>query len=447
MNAEEPPVEITVDKDEDGNEFIYYVKPGIYYSKYDSTTNTLDVELMGEVAWLINQELQHDGKLHTYIPYESSELRDCMKKNGLLYNESDPDNLGIIHKGYIVYNGNNDKEIYIDLASLKITHDYKINFIIRGVYFDDEEHIKEYVAPILKEHAVEIIEAIYKAFLSYMKGEICDEEKAAKKEAAAKKEKARNKERYITEKRKGVMKSLKGKTWKNKTKFAEYNYTNLGYNTNENAVNNKMLSKKLALKSRINMADVPYRFVIAAKSKEYEAAIPADELLDYSDVFSKIELPIASLTQKGFICKGISKSYVRESILKADIVIMLLQTTDKNADDSYIAGIAMLKIKDTAVEIDIICSQIAYGQAGTLLMNKIIEITKKLGRERLELLSVHQPKTRNFYTKKYHFRRVPVNNAFGKRGESAGLIPYRMRVTRKKPATGSPAASGAGAKA
>ena len=71
---------------------------------------------------------------------------------------------------------------------------------------------------------------------------------------------------------------------------------------------------------------------------------------------------------------GLSKSFVKDSIHKANITIALIEPTAEK-DDSYFAGIATLLVKKDAIEIDTICSQIGYKMAGKILINKIINIS------------------------------------------------------------------------
>ena len=133
------------------------------------------------------------------------------------------------------------------------------------------------------------------------------------------------------------------------------------------------------------------------------------------------------------MCLGINYSYIKTSIKKSDIVLLLYEQNEKK-DDTYIAGIATFIVKDNAIEIDLICSQLGYKMAGRLLMNKVIKIAKKLGKGKVELLSVSNPDIQ-FY-KRLKFKKVRSNNEFAKQGTRKRLIAFRRRITHKKPAGG-----------
>lgn len=90
------------------------------------------------------------------------------------------------------------------------------------------------------------------------------------------------------------------------------------------------------------------------------------------------------------LCKGISNKYMNDSILEADIIIII-------KDEDILLGFTTLKVKDTTFYIDLICSNNEYRKVGTVIMNKIKELGRLIGFTHVTLNSVHS--AYNFYTK------------------------------------------------
>lgn len=456
--------------------------PGIYYIKLEPEKDAaLEVNLYGEALNQLvsnyekaNKKGKIDPILHYVyfksrkLPYESEEFRECMKARGLIYYE---DEENPYTRGYIAFEGNDDKEIYFKLDSFKAEREkslYTLEFKILPIYdsnFDDDDWV--YFRKVITENWKVLIGAIYDSIVAYLKGEICDPVLAAKAAEAAtaaeqaakeeevwqsRKRKAKDRERDIARKSTFKKKSREKSMWNNGLAKLEninkYNSSNEGYIT--------PTMKNVTLKSRIhgNNKVLPYNISIAIKNAEIKKSLidtGFEGIIEEKDISEKIYDPIFTLISKGAICGGISPNFVKKSIIgnsatghkRADIILLLREVApaEAAAHNTYIAGMATLIIKPTAIEVDVICSQIAYKMAGTLLMNKIIEITRLLGKEKIELLSIHSRDTVQFYTRKFGFKRVKPDNVFAMEAKRKGLIPLRRRVTQKKPA------GGAGAKA
>jgi sialic acid synthase SpsE len=86
-------------------------------------------------------------------------------------------------------------------------------------------------------------------------------------------------------------------------------------------------------------------------------------------------------------------------------------------------------------------AEISANHNGSLLhAKKLIKIAKKLGKEKIELLSVANPDTIRFY-KRMLFKKVKSSNTFAKEGTRKRLIAFRRRITRKKPAAAAAASN------
>lgn len=454
--------------------------PGIYYVKLEPEKDAaLEVSLYGKALdqLIANYEKANKGSkidpimYYVYLksrklPYESREFRECMKARGLIYYEDED---ASYKKGYIAFEGDEDKEIYFKLDSFKAEREksvYTLQFNILPIYdsdFDDDDWA--YFRKVVTAHWKVLVEAIYDSIVAYLKGEECDpvlaakaaEAAAAAKLAAKEEELWKSKQRKAAERKKNIarkstLKKSRGAPLNNGLakleNISKYSSSNEGYVT--------PTKKNVTLKSRISGLnnDLSYNILIAvqnAATKKHLVEGGVDNIIKEDDVFEKIYKPIITLVSKGAICGGISQNFVRKSIRGnsatghkgADIILLLheVPSAEVAADDTYIAGMATLIVKPAAIEVDVICSQIAYKMGGTLLMNKIIEIARLLGKEKIELLSVYGRDTVRFYTDKFGFKRVKPEDPFAMEAKRKGLIPLRRRVTRKKPA------GGAGAKA
>ena len=80
--------------------------------------------------------------------------------------------------------------------------------------------------------------------------------------------------------------------------------------------------------------------------------------------------------------------------------------------------------------------------AGKLLLHKIMRIAMRLGKEKIELLSVDNPHTLQFY-QRFGFKKVPPYNAYAQEGKYKKLIAYRRRISRKNGKAAPPKAAAA----
>lgn len=449
--------------------------PGIYYIKIEPEKDAaLEVNLYGEALYQLvanykkaNKEGKIDPIMHYVylksrkLPYESEEFRECMKARGLIYYEDED---ASYKKGYIAFEGDEDKEIYFKLDSFKAEREksvYTLEFKILPIYnseYDDEDWA--YFRKVITENWKVLIEAIYDSIVAYLKGEECDPVRAAKAaEAAAtaarkakEKELWKNKERTIKKRNEDIARmSTSKKKSREKLNNGLAKSNNIGEYTSNEGYQTPSI-KNVTLKSRRiskTYEDLSYNIIVAIKNEEIKKQLidaGLKDIISEDDISEKVHAPIFTLISKHAICGGISPNYVKKSIIgnsatgrkKADIILLLHEVVPDRAivDNTYIAGMATLIIKPRSVEIDVICSQIMYKMAGTLLMNKIIEIARLLGKEKAELLSIHGRDTVQFYTGKFGFKRVKADNMFAMEAKRKGLIPLRRRVTRKKPAGG-----------
>lgn len=413
--------------------------------------NILEVKLYGDIHKLIKAEKEEESiaekegrfyiKRSDQLFRSDKQFIECMSKYGF---EETMDDYG--NRSYIFFKGDKSKEILIKITDQHVETEevkfgdfinilYTYNFKVSASYFEDEG---EYTGEVLIDNWEVIAEAFYKAIISYLKDEDCSGKRTKLKSV---REDALNnyyrrielKENRVKEdERVDLLRKLSTKYSKKENK--ELNLENISnYNTNVSPV---ALSNNTNIKliSHFLKKDVEYQFLIATK-KIYEDKISSEGvLIDSSDILEHILIPSELLAIKKFMCLGINYSYIKTSIKKSDIVLLLYEQNEKK-DDTYIAGIATLIVKDNAIEIDLICSQLGYKMAGRLLMNKVIKITKKLDKEKVELLSVGNPDTIQFY-KRLKFKKVRSNNEFAKQGTRKRLIAFRRRITRKKPAGG-----------
>lgn len=422
--------------------------------------NILEVKLYGDINKLIkteNEEAAAAEKEGRFYIRRSEELfrsdkqfNDCMSKYGF---EETMDDYGA--RSYIYFKGDKSKEILIKITDKTVETDeiivggytnrlFTYTFKVSAAYFEDEG---EYTGEILLDNWEVITDAFYKAVVSYLKDEDCSGKRAKLKSAREnalneyyRRIELKEEDRVKEEERVDLLQKLSTK-YSKKEKKDELNLENISnYNSNVSSISSSN-NTNLKLISYFLKKDVPYQFLIASK-KMYEDKIASEgTLIDSSDILERILIPSELLAVKKFMCLGINYSYIKISIKKSDIIVLLYEQNEKK-DDTYIAGIATLIVKDNAIEIDLICSQLGYKMAGRLLINKVIKIAKKLGKEKVELLSVGNPDTIQFY-KRLQFKKVNSSNEFAKQGTRKRLIAFRRRITSKKPASNKPA-GGAG---
>lgn len=410
--------------------------------------NSWQIKLIGDEfrdALLYDKE-QHSKNLAFKKIYQipSDDFDKCLKKYGFnAYSDKDYELTGS-NRGYVVFEGDRDTEMYIKISfQLFDNIEADNNFEISSYYNDD----KEYTNEIIEIHWKTIFENIYRAITVFLRDEDCSGERAKEEAKEEKRRLIRQKEEAIEakyelkkdierkakESREKTLGEIKEKVLK-KHNVESNTLTNISsYNSNRGYESPNLKDVKLVSHFNSN-THVDHQFIIAIKNKEYIDAVDEDERISYSDLNNIILLPVWSLSMKQFLCIGLSKSFLKDSIIRSDITIALVEPTAER-DDSYFAGVATLIVKDDAIEIDTICSQIGYKMGGRLLMNKIITIARKLGKSKIELLSLKNPSTVRFY-KRFLFKKVRSNNNFGKIGTRKGLLPLRRRITRKKPAGG-----------
>ena len=408
-----------------------------------------------------NDAMQYDLETHKAEPLlkrgwniPSIEFDKCMKKYGFERYDNKEYPIDPSYIGYAIFHGDPDKEMWVKMTFANFYEKEADHIIQISPYHEGDE---EYNNELLETYWNVIGTGLHNAIVAFLKDEDCSGERA--KEIAIEKERQilrakenaltaqyqakKNLSRKVKEERKKKLEALRN-TYvleQNTKNVLLPNNTNY-YNSNEefelpNASNTKLISRLE------NNTPVKHKFVVAVKDNAYMHAADEEERISYTVLNELVLLPAWSLSSEKFLCKGIvSTNYVKDSIIRSDITVALIEPTAED-DDSYFAGIATLVVKADAIEIDVICSQIGYKMAGKLLMNKVMQIATKLGKSKVELLSVKNPETVAFY-KRFLFKKVAPNNNFAKQGTRKGLIAFRRRITRKnkgsnknKPAGGS----------
>jgi hypothetical protein len=403
---------------------------------------------------------KEDLSLKQGFKVPTDEFDKCMKKYGFERYDNKEYPISDLYntRGYAIFPGDEDKEMWVKMMFTNFSSHKEGGNIIQVTPYHEEDG--EYNDALLETYWNIIGVGLHDAIVAFLKDEDCSGERA--KEAALEKERQimqakenailleyqakKNLSRRLKEDRQKKLKSL------HNAYINAYIKTNLPENNNYYKSNDEYVSPDLTksqLFSRIENAPVSHTFIVAVKNDAYASAANDDERIRYTDLNELVLLPAWKLSIAKFLCKGMVESdYVKDSIIRSDITVALIEPTAEK-DDSYFAGLATLLVKEDAVEIDVICSQIGYKMAGKLLMNKVIEIATKLGKSKIELLSVKIPETVAFY-KRFLFKKVGPNNNFSKK-ETSNLIALRRRITRKiagsnknKPADGESAAGGAG---
>ncbi len=384
----------------------------------------------------------------------SPEFEACMKKYGFERYDSEDYPIDPIYTGYAIFPGDKEKEIWVKLAFRdfqEIDGDHSIE--LSPYHYDDEEYNNER----LEIYWNVIGAGLHDAMVAYLNDEDCSGERA--KEAAKEKQRKmlqakenalaaeyqakKNITRKLKENRKTKLLSLRNRFVANQSKKNNKLPNNNNY-YESNAEYTVPNLKNTTLLSKLNYnSPVSHAFLVAVKDSAHIHAVDESERIPYSELNEAVLLPAMSLSAEQFLCKGIVASgYLKDSILRSDIVVALVEPAEEK-NDSYFVGLATLVVKEDALEIDVICTQIGYKLAGKLLMNKVITISTKLGKSKIELLSVKNPETVAFY-KRLLFKKVAPNNNFAKQGTRKGLIAFRRRTTRKKSNSNEPA-GGAGA--
>jgi hypothetical protein len=435
----------------------FVVENELFKVQHSSLFDSLEITFKGALEDLITSNNKRAKELWYRLSLQEGAFHNCMMKYGIKYydDEEDPS-----LKGFIMFEGL-ENEIYLKFARNEVTATTIICEIMR-MYYDDGD----YVSSVFKEEWSTIVMAFYNVYLSYFSEIDClpaNDSVANKVSSAANKPPAaaakaqepisanlekqlrRTRLHGLAETRRNQLiasykPALKEAMAKEKAGLpAPPSAPEPEYNTNENVEMPAFGNLRLRTLLENNVRDVEHRFAVCFKNAAQSYAIEAADIeVKPEHINAIIRSPISSLAFKGFMCEGVNPSYVGTSIDSSDILIMLVQTTDHYEDDTYMAGIATLKVKPDAVEIDLICSNVGYKMAGIMLMDKAMRTARLLGLEKIELASVSTPATVQFY-KRLGFKKV-VGNRFAQSVEMKGLIPYRRRLTRKVRAPAWPAA-------
>jgi hypothetical protein len=142
--------------------------------------------------------------------------------------------------------------------------------------------------------------------------------------------------------------------------------------------------------------DVPHKLVLVLK-KDIE--IPQDlpypiEISQPDEAAARIEY-IEHEMHNNMLCKGVNKSYIHDAFDAATFFVYLTKTTRPRT----IEGLMIVQDRDDETfYVDILCGSSTYGGVGSLLLDFLYEMTKKLGKTNVTLSSLTQ--SVGFYIKK-----------------------------------------------
>lgn len=374
----------------------------IFVVTHNSIAYSLTIEFKGEIKDLISHNRDKYYKKHLYLPFNSEEFKNSMAKQGISYIDGDP-----YSRGYKFFKGTLD-EIDIRFYSIDIV---KSSLVCEIAALETED--RPMVNEVFKQRAIDICTAMYNAFLSYFKGS--DVEPAP-------------------------VQQQQGVPWKTVANMEAAAASVAAMSARaappENYYNNNVVDPPVFNNTKLRSlvpedgGDVQHSFTITVRNPELDNAIEmGDHVLDRRALIEFTDIAIMPLIHKGAMCKGINPSFVPDSIVGADIVLVVNDMTGK-WNPARVGGIATLKIKEDTIEIDLICTSSLYKMAGKLLLHKIMRIAMRLGKEKIELLSVDNPHTLQFY-QRFGFKKVPPYNAYAQEGKYKKLLAYRRRISRK----------------
>ena len=165
----------------------------------------------------------------------------------------------------------------------------------------------------------------------------------------------------------------------------------------------------------------PYKFLIL---NNYILPIEGDEITTVLSGGSanaetkQVGVEVLKLYDAHNLCVGISRSYTKEAIEKADIIIVLKYKED-------ILGFAAINVinSNKGFEISLLCGHKEYQNVGGVVMNAVKYIGRKLGIEAIELDAVLVDYVLKFYKKQKFLRKK------GKPGRDT--VKMKRRLLRK----------------
>lgn len=107
----------------------------------------------------------------------------------------------------------------------------------------------------------------------------------------------------------------------------------------------------------------------------------------------------------GFLCKGLSASYVRDALEEANAVLVLSTSRTGLLPNGNIQGFAIINFNesDNSIHIDVICSHIGVKYAGDILIKSVNHLASELFMQKIKLQSVSSAIT--FY-ERYGFYKI-----------------------------------------
>jgi hypothetical protein len=413
-----------------------------YVVKFDRALASLEILMRGNVLDLLMYDPGAQARVLDIMFFDNY-FQECLARHGLVYHEQAD------IKGFKAFVGTED-EVFLYFG-MENVGDAGYEVTIFGTVYEKANK----VASVLRRRWRSLGDSLFNAVNDYLQGPVPLEglkvlaPAPAAAEAAQAPAAAPNVfQPIIAAMRKQRLKNLympPGSGFMNVPHGASVEEPM--YNTNENV--EVPGNAGVLLRTRLENVErnVDSFFVFYTKDGAYDHLVSeSDFTINKSQIYAAIKSPVKYLAERKFLCDGINKPYIEESIDKADIVILLLETDSAGVEDySYTVGFTTLLVKPNSVEIDLICANIGYKYGGRLLMDRVFKITKALGLEKVELGSVSNKATLDFY-RRMGFKKVPAENNFAKVVIAKGLTPYRRRITRKhRGAAGAAGAAAAGA--
>ncbi len=411
-----------------------------YVVKFDRALASLEILMRGNVMDLLMYDPGAQARVLDIMFFDNY-FQECLARHGLVYHEQAD------IKGFKAFVGTED-EVFLYFG-MENVGDAGYEVTVFGTVYEKANK----VASVLRRRWRSLGDSLFNAVNDYLQGPVPLDGLKVLAPAAAAQAPAAQAPAAAPNVFQPIIAAMRKQRLKNLYMPPGSGFMNVPpgavvdepmYNTNENV--EVPGNAGVLLRTRLENVErnVDSFFVFYTKDGAYDHLVSeSDFTINKSQIYAVIKSPVKYLAERQFLCDGINKPYIEESIDKADIVILLLETDSAGVEDySYTGGFVTLLVKPNAVEIDLICANIGYKYGGRLLMDRVFKITKALGLEKVELGSVSNKATLDFY-RRMGFKKVPDENNFAKVVTAKGLTPYRRRITRKHRG----AAAGAGAAA
>lgn len=148
----------------------------------------------------------------------------------------------------------------------------------------------------------------------------------------------------------------------------------------------------------IQITNIPYKIVFVSNDISREFVPDNVEYSEKEDVDSHKSYVLNEINYNE-LCKGINKEYIDDSLDNSLFFLYIIKTSRPR----NIEGVIIVKTREednvtNSLYIDILCGSSQYKGVGSILLNKVIDIGKKLGKKSIILSSLTQ--SIGFYIKK-----------------------------------------------